>query len=430
MRLPALVLSAVLALPLTGDDVLVFEPSDPTSTTPVTAVVSEHDTCPPEPALLRTTSTITIVLGDGPCLSPPTLIVHRVELGVLAQGDYTITVRDGGQVVASEILTVLDANDLVRVEPAVGPVDGSRQVVVHADVNHCGNASCPPPEITFDHIPAANISVIGYGRFLVTPPPHAAGAVEVRVRYGDAEVYSWAFRYFDPAEPPMAGVFERVLVPVFYNGPGDRGSEWVTELMVRNSNPHEVPLWRPVGALPAVPPSRPVELDLGFAPGGRFLIVPRADAPLLDFGARVRELSKKLTGWGVELPIVREREFSPDGVDLLDVPLDPGYRLALRIYGLTPYPAAQAYIALYSIPDGTPLTTERVVPLTGVPGCVSFPCNSDRPAFGSVTDLAGLMTVRPASGRFGVRVMSHQPVWAFVSVTDNETQQVTVISPQ
>jgi hypothetical protein len=58
-------------------------------------------------------------------------------------------------------------------------------------------------------------------------------------------------------------------------------------------------------------------------------------------------------------------------------------------------------------------------------------CNTNQPAYASVD----LMTAFPQSGRHRISIkpasiFTSQRLWAFVTVTNNTTQQVTVISPQ
>ncbi|HWO48199.1 MAG TPA: hypothetical protein VNM41_09065, partial [Solirubrobacterales bacterium] len=54
------------------------EPPNPTSAIPVVLLVTESDTCPPPPVVTRDGFSISVVLGAGPCLSPPVLITYRL----------------------------------------------------------------------------------------------------------------------------------------------------------------------------------------------------------------------------------------------------------------------------------------------------------------------------------------------------------------
>ena len=106
MRNILLFVSFILAAsPVVAQSTISFEPPDPTSTTPLTLIVTESDSCPPPPVVTRSGSTITVALGVGPCLSPPIEITHRLEIGTLPAGTYSVIVTDGGAQVVTATLT-------------------------------------------------------------------------------------------------------------------------------------------------------------------------------------------------------------------------------------------------------------------------------------------------------------------------------------
>lgn len=405
-----------------------IEPDDPTSNEPVTLYVVENDTCPPAPVVTRSGFDVRVVLGDGPCLSPPVAITHRIELGVLPAGLYHLTVIDASAIEESTF-TVLDANGSIVVSPPLGPSRGGNVVQVYADVPCTSNAGCVAPEFTFGGNPAAVVSGSGM-TWRVIPPPHEPGAVEVRATRGGVTRTSFAYRYYDPVTPPLPQLFERILVPVVYDGPGASGSIWRTEVVARNAYGAGTPieLWRSVNGIQAIPPSAPVSLALGDAPGGVFLIVPRVVADDLHLNAVVRDISRESREWGTELPIVREREFRATAIDLLNIPIDGRYRHRLRVYALSSYPTTAA-VSVYWMADGDVLRT-RLVPLVNAEACSLLrPCASN-PAFAALDDL--LSSLRSETGRVGIRIQTTDgtPLWAFVSLTNNETQHVTIVSPQ
>ena len=417
MRNILLFVSFILAAsPVVAQSTISFEPPDPTSTTPLTLIVTESDSCPPPPVVTRSGSTITVALGVGPCLSPPIEITHRLEIGTLPAGTYSVIVTDGGAQVVTATLTVLDANDSVVVRPAIGTTAGGDAVEIIADVPGT-------PVITFGGVAATNVVAVGASRFRATTPPHAAGTVEVRV--GDRK--SHAFRYYDPAAPPLSALFERILVPVVYHGPGANGSSWATEVSVRNDNPTDVRLW----TQSVIAASRPATLELDDAPGGVFLIVPREDAAALHLNALVRDVSRDALNWGTEIPIVRAAAFSTHAIELLNIPVDSRYRHTLRIYANGSYPTF-ARVSSYAMEDGHGLA-ERLIALNSPQPCPGEPCASDRPSFASVSDFASMFRTNVTTDRIGLRIepwVAGTPLWAFVSITNNETQQVTVVSPQ
>ena len=422
-RALAFLLLALGAAPLFAQLTLAIEPPDPTTATPIVLVVTEHDTCPPYPVVTRSGSTFTVQLGAGVCLSPPMPITYRLPIGTLEAGRYEVVAIDGEER-ATKAFDVLDATRVYVVQ-SVGPATGGTPVIVSASVEHCSGrpfTACPPPTITFGGVPATNVVATDNSTFRATTPPHAPGAVEVRVTSEGKFAAGYSFRYYDPAAPPLEELFDRILLPVLYDGPGQHGSVWATELTARNANSFPVESWR---ATQTLPPSAPVSLDFASAPGGMFLIVPREAEPQLHFNLLVRDLSRQASDFGTQIPVVREAEFKEEGVELLNVPLDPKFRLTLRVYGIS---STVVGIGAYSMTDGR-LIGNAALTLSGP--CSSPNCASDQPAFASTGNLAGLFPALPATGRVGLRIQSagQSPIWALLTVTNNETQHVTVISP-
>jgi hypothetical protein len=298
---------------------------------------------------------------------------------------------------------VLEANG-IRVEPMLGPTRGGTLVNVEAGVAHCG--ACPLPQITFGGVPATEVVALDPDSFRARTPPHAAGAVEVRVTSQDRSVAAYAFRYYDPAEPALANLFTRLLVPVFLNSAGVASSRWSTEVWARNRNEFAVEIWNG----PSIPASMPLALPLREAPNGVFLHVPRDAAARLHLNAVVRNEGRS----GTELPIVREEDFREE-VELLGIPADARFRHQLRIYAPAP---STVVVTAYDLGTGV-ADPGRLLTLSAGDA-------PDAPAFATLTNL------RPAATRpFGVRVQAFgPPVWAFVSITDNVTGEVRIVSAQ
>ena len=63
-------------------------------------------------------------------------------------------------------------------------------------------------------------------------PPHAAGVVDVSIDTGFSTITAKAaLIYYDPASADPA-VFEPILFPVSFQGPGALGSQWITESFI------------------------------------------------------------------------------------------------------------------------------------------------------------------------------------------------------
>jgi hypothetical protein len=399
-----------------------IDPPDPTSTDSVTLFVQQFDSCPPPPTVTRSGFDINVTVHFGPCLFPPTLITQAMELGRLPAGLYSVNVASAGSTTPVQF---------VAVSQSVGSTAGGTTVNIVVAAAHCLNQvpdSCPPPAITFGGIPATNIAVIDQSHFRATTPPHAAGAVQVTVADDTFTKSSFAFRYVDPAAPPSGKVFEKILLPVIFNGPGAFGSNWVTEIALRNVNDYGVEPWRPVGGSSVIVASKPLLFGPGNAPAGLFVIVPRQAASRLAFHASVRDTSRADSEWATEIPVVRENQFSTAGVELLDIPVEPRFRTMIRIYSPTnppPHHASLVHVIVYSLDDGVTLR-DVYRPLADPTGCSDAVSCAEHASFASIADLtAGL-----PPGRVGIQIQGNLPLWAFASVTNNETQHVTVVSPQ
>ena len=137
--------------------------------------------------------------------------------------------------------------------------------------------------------------------------------------------------------------------------------------------------------------------------------------------------------------MVREREFSNRAIYLVNVPAAQGFRIGLRVYGLqnrpTPVtirierPGLLEYVPLQALlepyPNIAPSDDSRpsfsmfdvnaLLPLNFLGGPTYNPFNFAGPP---------LLTIRVSP------VSSQDFIWAFVTLTHDETQHFTAIGPQ
>jgi hypothetical protein len=271
----------------------------------------------------------------------------------------------------------------------------------------------------------------GTALVLVDAPPHAPGIVDVTLvnPAGESLTSHGAVQYFDPYAPPDLALFEHVLFPILFNAPGANGSDWKTETTISNPRMWTVATYNeiqpgqcidgPCGERLA--PRQKVEFTGGEYRGGVALLVPRAEARFLAFASRVRDVSRVAEGFGTEIPVVRESEMFDNGtLTLLEVPRDPRYRTKLRIYSFDEDGTAGTVVA-QAAATGAKTST----PFTLTRNCVGSACAAI-PAYAEL-DLP--------SGREGERVNlyvempGHSLAWAFAAVTNNDTQQVTIVTP-
>lgn len=246
--------------------------------------------------------------------------------------------------------------------------------------------------------------------------------------------------------------YSRVLFPVWLEHPvsGAHGSLWTTELAIFNGGDREyvVSLWTAcdIGLCPParIEPGRTIvatDLVIGGGAGSppAYLQAVEDDGSRdINFNLRVRDLSRAGMTWGTELPVVREAESFTTAIHLLDVPLAERFRSMLRVYDFDPGRDRAVLIRFFRTsssfryaeeypPDE--LLTEHVLHFRTTPADAERP-HPAIPGYAEllldpVPELAGVdrmrVEIRPLTP--GLRF------WGMVSVTNNETQHVTIISP-
>ncbi len=232
--------------------------------------------------------------------------------------------------------------------------------------------------------------------------------------------------------------FETVLLPVsgIEAQPGAFGSIWKTEftaLAVRNEF-----VLKETGAcqacLPAihVAPGFPLQTSPGGFPGdppGALLYPSRATIDNAWFELRIRDISRASDDWGTELPVVHENELFLTQLELIDVPMRPDFRQALRIYDVDDHADTVFHVSISDL-TGKFLADRN---LSARPTAISLPTFPSGPAVAEITDLRAAF---PELGTADRVVITVAPVtkgirfWAFVSITNNTTQHVTVVTPQ
>jgi hypothetical protein len=378
--------------------------------------------------------------GRGIC-DPPFIDAKPVRIGRLPAGEYTVEVTVGAldSILARGRFVVVEADPVrpFEIRPFAVPSVGG--LPLRITPSPC-TATCDGVSVTVGgvEINGAALRPDGQGALWITAPPHANGLVDVVVAVGDALMLTEkALYYYAVGEPPDPSIFERVLFPVLFDSRGANGSDWRSEAVISNPGPSYVETWNAVDSIACIDypcgerfaPGVDHKIANGKYPHGVLLWVPRADASQLSFALRVRDVSRESEGFGTEIPVVRESEMFPRGstMSLLDVPLDPAYRVKLRIYAHQRSVANLLPGAFVTILN--PITRERS--FTGVrllPDCFFAPCTEDEPPYGEI-DLP--------PGKDGDRVNLYVfvdgsaagPAWAVATVTNNATQQVTIVTP-
>ena len=410
-----------------------FDPPNPTSRTPVAAhVVGNFSGCNPTVSI---GAAISITLSDCSVQAGAAPIDLPVDLGVLPAGVYDV-------VAGTPMILIALAEGRLIVQDAAPPFEVvpnaafPGQSITGKNLIHCATGPspivCDPYTVKVGGNPASVVRVPDFDHIVIAAPAHDPAPVDVTIEYGSGTVLhsTAAFDYVAQDGTPAPAFFEPVLFPVTFSGPGAFGSQWTTDLHLDNASDDPVVVLLPaifvnpachfilsVSGLP--PPHQAVRSTVN-TPGGVVAYIPRQTASKLFFGLLVRDLSRRAEALGTEIAVVREKDFFDHPLELLNVPSDPRFRGTLRIDDL-------------GIPPGIHL---RIQPLSGGDALVEsvvFPTGHD-PASVRIDDLTAAYP--QLAGKGPLRITIDPPIpgdpslWAFASVTNNDTQEVTTISRQ
>jgi hypothetical protein len=287
----------------------------------------------------------------------------------------------------------------------------------------CSTSDCSDVDVAIDGTTAGPLERRSDGSIWFTAPSHEEGLVDVTVRKSDfVQVSPAALYYFDA---PESSVFEHILFPVLEDAEGAHGSHWVTEATISNPRPWFVENASYVEPMTCVlypcgermMPGETRTFDGDWYPHGAILLAPRPEAPDLAFGLRARDTSRHAEGLGTRIPVVREKDMvHGESIELLDVPVDPRYRVKVRIYLAGPT-VLEDLPGSMSIVRGA--SAEKVdFMMTPAEGNVPAYAEIDLPA-GATHERVNLIITPPLDAT----------AWAFATVTNNQTQQVTIITP-
>ncbi|HEX6086805.1 MAG TPA: IPT/TIG domain-containing protein [Thermoanaerobaculia bacterium] len=330
-------------------------------------------------------------------------------------------------------------------QPNQGPSDGGTLVVVRGD-NLSTRVACIlpcPPRVVFGDV-AVDALEESDERLIVSTPAHAPGVVDVTVLIPGEEpaILKNGFTFIGDGDE----AYEQVLLPIYLKEPvpGANGSQWRTDFRIRNHGTEPV-LLAPWECPPnmACPPVFPLTFtlmpnttlhnpqDFSSRPGAnpsRLLYISKADQ--VSMSLRVGDISRSALNAGTDLPVIRRHELLRGTTQLFNVPLDAqGFRILLRVYDLA-YTKADFEVRIYG--EGTENEPPAHITLltATTPQQGAFRSEAAYAQL-DITDLLKLRKAWPAVAR--VEIVPRTPgsrYWAFVSLTNNQTQLVTLVTPQ
>lgn len=424
-------LALVVAFPLFGQCAvtdLFVEPENPNYGEEIDVRVRfacPHGSGPRAPRVRRTGNFIYIEFEPemgGPTV--PSEHGERIFLGRLLPGTHDLVLRDtNGHLFAERTIVV-------------------RERPFHL-VPHVGGAGT---EVAIDLF---SVKEVRFGGVLATTsfrndsliaiaPPHEPGLVDVTViTEHDPTVtvtYKNAFRYGQMTEAD----FERVLFPITLTGAGAHGSEWHSDLVVRNDGPVEIETMPFIYAdldspvlpimMSAIPRGKYARFPETTRDGGAFLYYPRDMSRFLSFSSHIVDRSRSTTDLGSEVPFVHSRDTAAS-LTLPQVRIGEGFRARLRIYDFDAFERRYVNVVVMG-EDGSQHLIRATVAAEAF-ACPTTPCLRPTPGFANLDlgAMPALRNIRVADIRVDAFPRDAR-LWAFVSVTNNETQRVTIYTPQ
>jgi hypothetical protein len=238
--------------------------------------------------------------------------------------------------------------------------------------------------------------------------------------------------------------YERILVPIAPSSqPGAHGSLWSTLLTARNESDAVVEvsagrfpcvLQPPCGYLPRTTFAPPAAFDN--SNGGLFYFVGAPGAGKVTFNLRTRDMSRQALSWGTSIPVIREAGTFTTTLELLNIPTDSRFRVALRVYDFESPNARSVRLRIYDQAKDNPVPT--LPPQTALVDTVLKLDPPFEPQFDAIPGSAAmtdLIATFPQLAQAEILRIVLDPIssdlrfWAFASVTNNEMQHVTVIAP-
>ena len=318
---------------------------------------------------------------------------------------------------------------ITSVTPSIGPVTGGTLVRIKGTrfSNNCVN--CDPqvggPDVLFGGTRATSVQFIDSTTIDVVTPPVLTSTMSVTVKNYDCSSPTTLQNAFTFQGDPNSA-FDPVLFPLF-NAPaqGAYGSEFHTTVRISNKGGSTLSVYGisfngPLDDPPRGPfepynvASEESQPPLSSQTTGRVLYVAKGSGKSLAASIRVTDVTKQASSFGVGVPAARLDDFDTNLV-FMGVPADSRFRCKLR---------------LYSLRRGDVLVN---VGMNGKLYQVYLKHFNDQdlfdPAYLEFNDFPALFELPSGQTTFRISVVSGSPIWGMVSVTNNETQQITTITP-
>jgi hypothetical protein len=279
----------------------------------------------------------------------------------------------------------------------------------------------------------------------VTTPPHAPGVVDLTIVIPGRSslVVDDGFTF----EQTTEGSYERVLLPIYFKDvvPGAYGAQWATDLWMHNGTAFSVAIANRVcpddtPCPPVFPLAEYLEPFKSLHNPAQFFSPTRSNPSLLLYvstpagqslgmGLRVADTSRNALNAGADLPLVRDKDLLTGVTNLLNVPLDnQKFRLLLRVYDVI-HDQAEFSVRFYAAGEDVQTQIYGVDLTATTPTRAPFRSEAAYAEL-DITQLLNLRLAWPQVARVEiVPLTAGSRYWGFISLTNNETQLVTLVTP-
>jgi len=310
---------------------------------------------------------------------------------------------------------------ITSVTPSSGPVSGGTTVLIRGSGF---DTTCPPApqpcgrtSVRFGSIEATSFRVVDKETIEAISPPSFPGPANVGAAFPAGATYLGnAFTYTGKLDDAFGAKFYTFFsiwnvagpdVPAF--GLASAPCEGIGEC-VPPPGPRLTVLKARQGA--------PAGLFEPLGDPGYLFFIPKGAFDRLADALRVADLSRQDQSFGTRIPIVPERDFRDDFIALIDIPMMPHFRNTLRIYSLNPQTSVHIRVIRY---NSTKIYSE-------IDADLGDPADMFHPGYAQLSDFGN---VPPDSVRIEIEPRSPgSRIWAFATVTNNDTQQLTVVAPR
>jgi len=358
------------------------------------------------------------------------------------------------------LATTASAASVVSIFPNIGTVNGGDFVTITVDTPlHACNVCSPPTwfaEVTFAGIPSPEVQTLSATTLRARTPAHAFGTVDVVVTSQSEPYGTTKFRYAGWGGPIDLSNYEKVLVPLALPSgktiPGAFGSQWATELWVSNGASAPVEFFQditctltcplflvPEPGYPQLAAKKTVKYDVPDAGGNVAYLyyLQRSYANDVHFSLHAADLSRSAQNAGTEVGIVRQRNFTGQSFDILNVPIDATSRATLRAYDTLEINGASVSVTIHTMDTdtliaGTELHFNPPVPKPATTLANTVPAFAGYATLPDIRNAFAFTEGQFPSGKYRLHFELHgtSEGWALVSVTNNTTQLITTYRPE